>query len=161
MQSKLDVDYLAKKHGISWRDALDMKQAYLCSTAKRMTTRRRRMAIGAKVAEPVKGWKEVQCQGFKMSKEGNHMMGTFKIIETGDLASVPFKYPLKRRELTGLLTALGKSLDILDLDFPETADEDKLGFDMVILGNVIEDGQYINIKGFKPSTDTPSNNSPF
>jgi len=150
-----------KQYGISWRDALDRKHIYLCGIAKKLMPRRTRMAIGAKVAEPVKGWKEVQCVGFKMSKEGNHIMGSFKVLETGDLASVPFKYPIKRREIIGLLTALSLPAEIVDLSFPETEDTDMLGFDTIILGNVMEDGQYINIKGFKPSTDTPSSNTPF
>jgi len=118
------------------------------------------MAIQSKVAEKVVGWKEIKCQGFKMSKEGNHMVGWFTVIDTGDLATIPFKYPIKEKEIGKLIKTLGLSGNLAALSFPEVTDDDKMGFDAVIQGRITEKKDFLNIEDFKPSDSTPSD-APF
>ena len=114
------------------------------------------MALQAKVADQVVGWKEIKCQGFKMSREGNHIIGMFKILETGDIASIPFKFPVKQKEIGKLISTLGLSNNLASLSFPEVTDEDKLGFDTVIQGRITEKKDFLNIEDFRPSDITPS-----
>ncbi len=151
----IDVEGLMKENHISWRKALTIKQRYLCSLARKIYPTKGGRMIGSKVADPLQGWMEIKCVGFQMSKEGSHIMAKFRVISTGDLASVPYKFPVRLREMNPLLKALGITDPIGELNFPEVDDSDMLGFDTVIQGNIIEDGKYLNVKGFRPSAVTP------
>lgn len=144
------IEEVMKVENISFREALDRKQRYLCIKAKTLNKWRKRMAIGTTTTEGVKGWTEGTLLGFKTSKEGNHVIASFR-LETGDFCSSPFKNPVKLQEINPLMIALGLKpfQGTMGIQLPEKGDDDMMGMDTPIMINVKASGDFLNANGFK------------
>lgn len=108
-------------------------------------------ALNVKVAPEVRGWTEIKLLGFKESQAGNHIVGKFQILANNEIASMIFTNPIALREINRIMIVAGLTPFSTqeEVILPEIGDDDMLGMDVVILGNIVKSGDFLNIKDLK------------
>ncbi len=117
--------------------------------------------INVKTVEQTRGWKQIILQGFSALPEKSLIFANFKLVETEESATYIFKNPINIQEYNAMLSAMKIPAvqDGSEISLPELG-EDLNGMDAPILGNIVPNGKYLNVRGFKSADGTVAE-SPF